>query len=150
MSNLLNSIGIMILGTLVFSGVASSADLERFQWKNRLLLVFSPDRIDAGFQEISRELEERQGDFQDRDMILFQVFEEGQSSAGEETLSPEKVRELRRRFNIRPGRVTMILIGKDGGVKLKREHRIGLQEIFDLIDSMPMRQREMRRNGKSQ
>jgi hypothetical protein len=30
-----------------------------------------------------------------------------------------------------------------------REHRAELQEIFDLIDSMPMRQREMREKGKT-
>jgi hypothetical protein len=138
--------GIVILGTMIFAGHASGVDLERFQWKNRLLLVFAPDRSDSGFQAISREVEGRQDDFQDRDMVLIPVFEAGRFKAGEETLSLEQVRELRRRFSVKAGRFTMILIGKDGGVKLKREYRTGLQEIFDLIDSMPMRQQEMRRN----
>ena len=37
----------------------------------------------------------------------------------------------------------IVLIGKDGGVKLRSDDA-GLDQIFDLIDSMPMRQAEMR------
>jgi hypothetical protein len=64
-------------------------------------------------------------------------------------LSPEDTQKLRRRFGVRPGRFTVILIGKDGGVKMLREDRVELQEIFDLIDSMPMRQQEMQEKGKT-
>jgi hypothetical protein len=39
----------------------------------------------------------------------------------------------------------VILIGKDGGEKLSREEGTTLGEIFGLIDTMPMRRREMRR-----
>ncbi len=34
------------------------------------------------------------------------------------------------------------LIGKDGGVKKRFEHPIDPQELFQLVDSMPMRKRE--------
>ena len=36
----------------------------------------------------------------------------------------------------------LILIGKDGGIKLN-SRKISLEEIFSLIDTMPMRQEEM-------
>ena len=36
----------------------------------------------------------------------------------------------------------LILIGKDGGIKLN-SRKISLEEIFSLIDKMPMRQEEM-------
>jgi hypothetical protein len=36
-----------------------------------------------------------------------------------------------------------VLVGKDGTVKLKRQGPTALADIFGLIDSMPMRQREM-------
>jgi hypothetical protein len=36
-----------------------------------------------------------------------------------------------------------VLVGKDGGVKLERSGPVSLSVIFALIDSMPMRQREM-------
>lgn len=37
-----------------------------------------------------------------------------------------------------------ILIGLDGGIKLRSLETIDVKAIFDLIDSMPMRQKEMR------
>ena len=42
-----------------------------------------------------------------------------------------------------PSRV--LLIGKDGGVKLRGDE-LDVQRIFDLIDTMPMRIREMKNN----
>ena len=43
--------------------------------------------------------------------------------------------------------ITVVLIGKDGGEKLRREKGATLGEIFGLIDTMPMSRREMQ--GKS-
>jgi hypothetical protein len=37
------------------------------------------------------------------------------------------------------------LVGKDGGIKIAQTHVLRTDELFGLIDSMPMRQREMRR-----
>jgi hypothetical protein len=39
----------------------------------------------------------------------------------------------------------VILVGKDGGVKLRRGQPVAAAEITALIDTMPMRQSEMRR-----
>ena len=39
---------------------------------------------------------------------------------------------------------SVILIGKDGGVKLRSAEPVSAEAIFGLIDGMPMRQREMR------
>jgi hypothetical protein len=38
----------------------------------------------------------------------------------------------------------VILIGKDGGVKLRAKTPISIQELFSLIDAMPMRRQELR------
>ena len=40
---------------------------------------------------------------------------------------------------------TLLLVGKDGGVKLRRHAVTSPAEIAALIDTMPMRQEEMRR-----
>ena len=39
-------------------------------------------------------------------------------------------------------------IGKDGGEKLRRGDEVNIAEIFSVIDSMPMRQRETRKDGR--
>ena len=48
-------------------------------------------------------------------------------------------------FDDSPFRIT--LIGKDGGRKLSRSKPVAVQELFGLIDSMPMRQAEMARES---
>ena len=43
---------------------------------------------------------------------------------------------------------TFILIGKDGGEKLRSNEAVGLEKLYAIIDAMPMRQEEMKRQGK--
>jgi hypothetical protein len=50
----------------------------------------------------------------------------------------------RRRFHIAPSSFTVILLGKDGGEKLRSTKPLTLQKLRDTIDAMPMRQEEMR------
>ena len=53
--------------------------------------------------------------------------------------------ELRRRYDVSVDKpFALLLIGKDTGVKMRREGPVPMAEVFNLIDSMPMRQREMR------
>ena len=51
---------------------------------------------------------------------------------------------IQQQLDVAPGEITCILVGKDGGVKLKRPFPVKLNDIFTLIGSMPMRQEEMR------
>ena len=67
-------------------------------------------------------------------------------SLDDEALESNGVRRLSERFGMVGGRVAVVLIGKDGGVKLRREGEIDLDEIFERIDGMPMRRNEMRRS----
>ncbi len=38
----------------------------------------------------------------------------------------------------------VLLIGKDGGIKMRSATPVAAEDILSLIDSMPMRQQEMR------
>jgi hypothetical protein len=42
----------------------------------------------------------------------------------------------------------VLLIGKDGGLKNRFDAPVTVDEIFGLIDVMPMRMREMQENGE--
>jgi bifunctional DNA-binding transcriptional regulator/antitoxin component of YhaV-PrlF toxin-antitoxin module len=57
---------------------------------------------------------------------------------------PQTSQSLRKKFNIPRGEFAIILVGKDGGIKLNRAEHSQLNDIFALIDAMPMRQEEMR------
>lgn len=47
-------------------------------------------------------------------------------------------------FRIPPDLFTVMLIGKDGGIKLSQTSPVTNTELFELIDAMPMRRQEMR------
>jgi len=128
-------------------GVEVAVDLGEYQWKNRVLLIFAPARGEPLFQTLHDSLMVRGADLADRDLVIFEVFESGPSTEGGEPLDPETARLLRKKFQVPNGAFSVILVGKDGGVKLDRQERSSLEQIFALIDSMPMRQHEMRREN---
>jgi hypothetical protein len=45
---------------------------------------------------------------------------------------------------------TAILIGKDGGEKLRSTSSISLQKLYNTIDAMPMRRQEMKHQPKTE
>jgi hypothetical protein len=63
-------------------------------------------------------------------------------------MSADEQAAARRRFHVRPNDFTVILIGKDGGEKLRSHRPISLDTLRSTIDAMPMRQEEMRSQTK--
>ena len=50
------------------------------------------------------------------------------------------------RFGFQGREIQLLLIGKDGGMKTRQSGaNLDLERVFELIDSMPMRQAEMQR-----
>ncbi len=126
---------------------AWGADLGVYRWENRLLFVMAPDAADPRWAAFKKRLATRAQDVRERDLLVIDLLETGPSGRAGHPLPPEDVQALRRRYGAVPGRFTVILIGKDGGVKLVQEEQVSLQAIFDLIDTMPMRRREMQLKG---
>lgn len=124
-------------------GAAQGADLAPYRWQHRLLLVFAEHPSDPDFMVFARSLSVNRDAVLDRDLVLGRIFERGPSQLGERPLSAEDAQSLRRRFAIRPAAFTVVLIGKDGGVKMVRSERVDLEAIFARIDAMPMRRQEM-------
>ncbi len=135
------------LVTVMLAVPAWGADLGAYRWKNRLLLILAPSAGDPRLTAFEKRLSERLDDVRERDLLTLRLLETGLSGRAKHAMSPEDAKALRRRYRAVPGRFTVILIGKDGGVKLVQEERVSLQAIFDLIDTMPMRRREMQPKG---
>lgn len=130
------------------NSLAVSLDLSQFQWKNRLLFIFSPSRDHPLFHTLHQSLLSQEAEVKDRDLIIFEILDSGPSNMNKNDLDPQTAQLLREKFDISTGKFTVILVGKDGGVKLKRQTQTQLGDIFALIDSMPMRQDEMRQKTR--
>jgi hypothetical protein len=136
-----------VLASAILLGVAQDAmslDLSAYQWKNRLLLLFAPHRDDPEFNALQKQIMAQIGGVNDRDLVIFQLFEQEGSRVDKNDLSPDTVSGLRQQYAADVTQFTVVLIGKDGGVKLKHVGPIDLEDIFARIDSMPMRIQEVR------
>ena len=134
----------LTIGLVAPISSAQGADLTSYRWQQRLLLAFAEHPSDPDFTVFAQSLAASRDAVQDRDLVLGRIFDQGPSQLGARPLRPEDAQSLRRRFAIRPASFTVVLIGKDGGVKMVREGRVDLEAIFTRIDAMPMRQQEMR------
>ncbi len=123
---------------------AQSLDLSVFQWKNRLLFLFAPNRNHPMFDALHKSLAARQSEAADRDLVILEILESASSTMNNEAIDSETACLLREKFDVLRDEFTVILIGKDGRIKLDRKEQTQLDDIFALIDSMPMRQQEMR------
>lgn len=115
------------------TGPRQDDPLATYRWKSRVLLVFAPRADAPSLVAQRRSVEKEKAGFQDRALVVLELTDGAKAEA------------LRRQFNIKPENFTVILIGKDGGEKLRKSGPVSPKELFDLIDSMPMRQQEMRR-----
>ena len=142
---------LLLFVVVTMSAQANGQDeirLKDYQWKNRLILAFSPSAEDPGYKALEKEIAVQAEEVIDRDLLVCHILQTGEIRLGESSLPTGSGDHLRESFAIRPGRFTVLLIGKDGGVKLRREGGVKLGEIFSLIDTMPMRQREMREKSQ--
>jgi len=127
---------------------ALSMDLTQFQWKNRLLIIFAEDANDPFFKNLQSQIMAQKAEVDDRDLIVFEVPAKGPARMNNSPLDRKEADSIRTHFAIPGNTFSLILVGKDGGIKLERSDQVDLGEILGLIDSMPMRQNEMRQKSQ--
>jgi hypothetical protein len=123
---------------------AALEDLADLKWKHRVLLVFAqqPDASSAlaNLNELAPEIEER-------DIAWFLMEGENLHSNYAGAVSDGlRMQLLERYFTPRPEQNRVVLIGKDGGIKSQGPD-LDLVATFGLIDQMPMRRAELRREN---
>ena len=114
----------------------------------RPLLLVAPADSDPRLVETMRRIEASRCDFVDRDVVLGRIVTEGTSTLDGHVVDTNQARRLRSEFGIGADSFSVVLIGKDGGEKLRIADVPDLQAIYAVIDGMPMRARETSTNPK--
>lgn len=109
---------------------ADMNDLSQFHWKKRPVVVFADSADDPAFIEQLELLHARESELIERDVVVL-------TDTDPAARSPL-------RLKLRPRGFMLVLVGKDGGVKLRKPFPWDVREITRSIDKMPMRQREIR------
>ena len=125
---------------------AMAAELSDYLWERRPLLLFAPTESDPRLVETMRRIEASRCDFAERDMVLGRILAEGTSTLDGRVLDTNQAQRLMSKFGISTDSLIVVLIGKDGGEKLRVADVPDLQAIYDVIDGMPMRARETSAN----
>ena len=121
---------------------ADANPLPAERWKTRPVVVVVPQGGDALLAKVSAALEETSAReaFRERDMVLYTVVA-GVGRRNDEALGAEQTAALLKALQLDArGPATFVLVGKDGGVKLRAGPSVELQQVFAEIDRMPMRQ----------
>ncbi len=119
--------------------------MHELTWGKRVLLVFALAERDASFQRQDVILESISGGLTERDMIVIRVFKDNRVVINEQSHWQSSA-SFHRRFEVDSNEFRVILVGKDGTVKLDRKSPVNGNDLFTLIDSMPMRRYEMLQN----
>jgi hypothetical protein len=125
---------------------AMAAELSDYRWESRPLLLFAPTDSDPRLVETMRRIEASRCDFVDRDIVLGRIVTEGTSTLDGHVVDPTQAQRLVSEFGIGADSFSVVLIGKDGGEKLRVAGIPDLQAIYAVIDGMPMRARETSAN----
>lgn len=130
-----------------YAGAEELFTLDQYRWQKRVLLISASSDDDAAFLEQTRDIDVTIDEFNMRDMLLITLLDSKGSGAGGRALSDDEVARARKAVDLASGTFTVVLLGKDGGIKLRETSPTSMRDIYALIDAMPMRQREMRRES---
>jgi hypothetical protein len=136
-------IAICVLAVFARGAAADPSILEPYTWQNRLLLVFAPRADDPRLQRQNQLLDEVESDLVDRDLVVIRLAPDAPVTVDSVLAADASPADLYRAFGVAQDAFAVLLIGKDGGVKLSSAAPVDAASVFDLIDAMPMRQWEM-------
>ncbi len=105
------------------------SDLTQYRWHNRPLVIFAPSKTDPAYITQMSMLEKQQAELAERDIIVLI------------DTSPTANGTLRKQLN--PKGFEVVLVGKDGGMKLRETTPLDTEVLLSTIDKMPMRQAKL-------
>ena len=117
---------------LLAVALAASPTIAQMKWERRVLIVSAPAAEDPALAEQRRILAAWKTNAAARDLTVVEIVGDTVLAAGDTAAS------IRRRYRL-PATFTAILIGKDGGEKLRSAKPFPAATLEATIDAMPMR-----------
>lgn len=109
--------------------LASDVDIDAFKWQARPIVIFADSALDPAYIEQIELLNAEINEVTERDILIL---------VDTDPKTPSALRS-----KLRPRGFTFVLIGKDGGVKLRKPFPWDVREITRVIDKMPLRKKEI-------
>ena len=139
----------MIKGaTLAITHSALSMALEPYAWSHRPIILSAPQNSASQMEAQFEAFQPLISALSDRHIALVKLTGNTveQVTGPRFALNPDL---LRRQLGIQPDEFTLVLVGKDAQVKFRSTQVVDPNFIFSIIDAMPMRQLELRKQNQS-
>ena len=123
-----------------------SQDIANHRWQNRLILVISKGHDNEKLIGQLAELNTCSDGLKERKLLIYQILPNQfklSSSHGDGT-TWQSGSSIYDQFATSDASFEIILIGLDGGVKLRKNEPQSCEALWGVIDRMPMRQAEIR------
>jgi hypothetical protein len=117
--------------------------VEALRWERRALVVFSSDATDQKLAKQRAILAADAEGVAERRLAVVEVVGDALSVDGQpRAIDAATLARLRDRFEVGPEQFRAVLVGLDGGEKLRRDEAVTAGLLFETIDRMPMRRAE--------
>jgi hypothetical protein len=101
-------------------------------WRSRVVVIFASERSDSRIAEQKKILSSMGAGADERDMAVVEFVGAGGDAQA-----------MRRKLGVPENGFQAVLVGKDGGAKLRSAQPLAAAKLMVTIDAMPMRRQEM-------
>lgn len=126
----------------------SAQDLSVHKWENRLLILLTEDTEEMTYKKQLEELRNCRKGIKDRKLFVYQSTKNKFRMGVETEGDWRKSSGIYKKYKGNKSGFQILLNGLDGGVKMDESEIISCEKLFGIIDSMPMRKAEMRKNNE--
>ena len=123
----------------------NAQSLTDHQWENRIIILLIDDVDSALYQEQVEQFKAVAKQMTERKLIVYHVTPK-MYQTGIQTLTTPQSTQLYQQYKKSDASFEVLLIGLDGGIKFQRNTLLPCTELFAIIDVMPMRKAELKRN----
>lgn len=119
-------------------------DMQAFEWEKRVLLVISDDSLNEKYLEQLKEFQYHKSGLNERKLVIIEVLK-NKYRIDEVGQSWKFSNSLYKKYSNTESGFQIILIGLDGGVKVRKYDVLQAENLFSKIDGMPIRRSELRK-----
>ncbi|MEM8855113.1 MAG: DUF4174 domain-containing protein [Pseudomonadota bacterium] len=134
---------LVALVTAPFAKGEDGSGLSSVRWEYRPLLIFTPSEDDPRLSRQTTRLADDAYGMRDRRLAVYVVERRRVFTLFGAPAPQASAKLLRRRFGVADETFKVVLVGLDGGAKLTASEPVDAAQLFDRIDGMPMRRREL-------
>lgn len=138
---------LLITFTWIAVPIATAMPLDGFRWKNRVIVLYLPDQ--AYRKPVTQAIAAQREGLRERDLAIIDASSQAAGIPGVIRLDAVQTAKLRSHLKIDKNTKSpvFVLLGKDGGEKGRQTGELNLADWFALIDRMPLRRDEIRKQN---